>query len=389
MQAVDLYDPDWYATAPIHETFAELRRSSPVLWQDMPDQPGFWAVLRHADVVEVARDPATFSSSLGGVMLETPDAQSLEQMRGMLLTMDPPRHSAYRHPLMPHFGARVVGRMEEQIRALCRDILDAVDGEVDCVRDVARELPARVIAAIMGLPAADIPQLQRWADVQLGGQDEEVRAGYEGSALVEVAMYGVAFAGERRAGPAREDVTALLLESMDDGEFGCFFTQLVTAANDTTKTLISSGTHALVEHPDQLAALRSDPKLVPTAVEEMLRYCNPVHYMRRTATRDVELGGATIAAGDKVAMLFTSANRDEDAFADPQRFDIARTSNPHLSFGMGAHFCLGAHLARLESRVFFEELLAACPRIEAAGEPARLRSNLINGFKHVPVRLGR
>jgi cytochrome P450 len=176
---------------------------------------------------------------------------------------------------------------------------------------------------------------------------------------------------------------------MDDAGFGFFFAQLVTAANDTTKTLISSGTHALVEHPDALAAVRSDPQLVPNAVEEMLRFCNPVHYMRRTATRDVELGGAAIAAGDKVAMIYTSANRDEDVFAHPERFDVRRSPNPHLSFGMGTHFCLGAHLARLESRVFFEELLATFPTIESAGEPARLRSNLINGFKHVPMRLRR
>ena len=389
MQAVDLYDADWYASASVHETFAELRRTSRVLWQDIPDQPGFWAVLRHADVVEVARDPGTYSSWLGGVMLDTSEGEALEQTRGMLLTMDPPQHTEFRHPLMPHFGARVVGRMEAQIRELCRAVLDAVDGEVDFVYDVARELPARVIAVIMGLPSADIPQLQRWTDVQLGGQDEEVRAGYEGNALVEMAMYAAAFAADRRAAPPRDDVTSLLLESMDDNGFGFFFAQLVTAANDTTKTLISSGTHALVEHPDQLEALRSDPHLVPNAVEEMLRYGNPVHYMRRTATQDAVLGDVKVAAGDKVAMIFTSANRDEDVFDDPQRFDITRSPNPHLSFGMGTHFCLGAHLARLESRVFFEELLATFPTVERAGEPAPLRSNLINGYKRVPIRLGR
>jgi cytochrome P450 len=174
---------------------------------------------------------------------------------------------------------------------------------------------------------------------------------------------------------------------MSDVDFGSFFVQLVTAGNDTTKAMMSAGVYELLRHPDQQAALREDPALVPDAVEEMLRYCNPLHYFRRTATADTELGGKTIRAGDKVALMYTSANRDEAVFADPQTFDLHRSPNPHVTFGIGTHFCLGAHLARLEARVFVDELLSTFALIEPAGEPARVRSNLANAYKRLPVRL--
>jgi cytochrome P450 len=395
---VDIYDPDWYVGGDVHGTFAELRRHDPVHWQDMPGQPGYWAVLRHADVVHVARHPEVFSAWLGSVVLEQLAEEQLQQMRHMLLVMDPPQHTQYRQPLAPHFGARVIGRMEVQIRDRCRAILEAaaVAGEVDFCHDVAGPLPAQIIGEIMGLPQEDTPMIQRWAELQNSGQDDEVMAGYEGNASVEMAMYGMAWATQRRAEAPREDLTSLILEStfedgqqMTDLDFGSFFVQLVTAGNDTTKTMMSSGTYELVRNPDQLQALRDDRARIPTAVEEMLRYCNPLHYFRRTATQDVELGGKQIKAGDKVAMMYTAANRDPDVFADPERFDVSRTPNPHLSFGIGAHFCLGAHLARLEARIFFEELLSTFRTIELAGEPARVRSNLNNGFKRMPVRVAR
>jgi cytochrome P450 len=319
-------------------------------------------------------------------------------MRHMLLVMDPPSHTAYRQPLAPHFGARVIGRMEEQIRDRCRSIFEAAaaKGEIDFCHEVAGPLPAQIIGAIMGLPEEDTGQIQRWAEVQTSGQDDEVTAGYEGEASVDMAMYGIAWAARRRQEAPREDITQLLLEStfedgqqMSDIDFGSFFVQLVTAGNDTTKTMMSCGTYELLRHPEQLQALRDDFSKIPTAVEEMLRYCNPLHYFRRTATQDVELGGKQIKAGDKVAMMYTSANRDPDVFADPESFDISRTPNPHLSFGIGAHFCLGAHLARLEAKIFFEELLSTFSTIELAGEPAKIRSNLNNGFKRMPVRLAR
>ena len=299
----DLHDPDWYLGEDVHQTFAELRRSDPVYWQDMSGEPGYWAVLRHADVVHVSRHPEVFSSWLGGVLLEDPDPAVLEETRRMLLVMDPPRHSAYRQPLAPHFRARVIGRMEQQIRNRCRDVLaKAADhGDVDFCHDVAGPLASETIGEIMGLPHGDTPMIRRWAEIALGGQDQEVVDSYPGNAALEMVVYAIAWAAQRRAMPRQEDVTSLLLEStfehgepMSDVEFGSFFFQLVTAGNDTTRTLITSGTEQLIRHPDQMAALRDDVGLVPSAVEEMLRFCNPVHYMRRTATRCTELRGKQI-----------------------------------------------------------------------------------------------
>ncbi len=396
----DIYDPDWYLGGEVHSTFARLRRDDPVHWQDIDGQAGYWAVLRHADLVHVARHPELFSAWQGSVVLEDLEPDRLELMRHMLLVMDPPGHTAYRKPLAPHFGARVIERMEAQVRERCREILAAAAerDDVDLVRDVAGPLPARIIAGIMGLPPEDAPRIQRWAEAMVAGQDEEVAGDDPGAASIEMAMYGIELAAARRADAVADeevaDITDLLLrttfengEPMSDVDFGSFFVQLVTAGNDTTKAMMSAGVLELMRHPDQLAALRDDPALIPDAVEEMLRYCNPLHYFRRTATSDTELGGRHIRAGDKVAMVYTSANRDEAVFDHPQTFDIRRSPNPHVSFGIGTHFCLGAHLARLEARVFVEELLATFATIEPAGEPARVRSNLANGYKRLPVRL--
>jgi len=395
MMTVDLYDPDTYAGAPPHEVLAELRHTHPVYFQAMAGEPGYWAVLKHADVVHVAREPQLFSASEGGVMLENLGPAALDMMRNMLLAMDPPRHVEYRRPIAPRFKARVIARMEEQIRAICREIMAeaAAKRDVEFVHDVTSALPSRVIGQLMGLPVDDLPFIHRLAEMNTSGQDADYAADVAPGAI-DMAMYAIQFAAVRRQEEPREDLTTLLLETefngnyMTDIDFGAFFVQLVTAGNDTTKTMLSSGLRALLDHPDQLAALRADPKLIPGAIEEILRYENPLHYFRRTATADTELRGTEIAAGDKVVMIYTSANRDEDVFDDPQQFDIRRSPNPHLSFGIAEHFCLGVHLARLEGRVFFEELLAAFPSIELTGEPVRIRSNLNNGLKSLPVRLG-
>jgi cytochrome P450 len=231
------------------------------------------------------------------------------------------------------------------------------------------------------------------------GQDPDIAgtdaAPEPGTASRDMAMYAIRFAMERRASEPRDDLTSLILQSdfggspMTDLEFGSFFVQLVTAGNDTTKTMLAAGLLSLLRHPDQLARLRADPALTPSAVEEILRYDNPLHYFRRTASADTVLGDVSIAAGDKVVMYYTAANRDPLVFADPDRFDIGRSPNPHLSFGFGEHHCLGIHLARLEGRVFFEELLSAFSTIELAGEPVRVRSNLNNALKRLPVSLRR
>jgi cytochrome P450 len=397
LAAVDLYDPDGYVAGPPHEIFAELRRTQPVFFQEMTGEPGYWAVLKHADVVHVARETAVFSASEAGVMLENLEAGQLEMMRNMLLAMDPPRHVDYRRPVAPRFKARVIAGLEPQIRAICQEIMAnaAEQKDVEFVHDVTSTLPSRVIGQLMGLPSEDLPMIHRLAEMNTSSQDADYAGGASDvpQASIDMAMYAIEFAARRRQEEPREDLTTLLLETdfngnyMTDIDFGSFFVQLVTAGNDTTKTMLASGLLTLLQHPDQLAALREDRALVPGAVEEILRYANPLHYFRRTATTDTELRGVPIKQGDKVAMYYTSANRDEDVFDDSQRFDILRNPNPHLSFGIGEHFCLGVHLARLEGRVFFEELFATFPTIECTGDPVRIRSNLNNALKALPIRL--
>ena len=393
-----LASPDTFSKGVPHDLLTQLRATEPVSWQDMEGEPGFWAVLRHADVVHVAREPNLFSASQGGVVLEDLEPDSLEMMRGMLLAMDPPRHTTYRRPIADSFKARIIGQLEPQIRDISRGLIAeaARRGEVEFVHEVASGLPSRVMGQLMGLPEQDWAHLHELSERQTSGQDPDVLAGEEPdySSSIEMAMYAIQFATERRAGEPQEDLTTLILDGdfggqpMSEVDFGSFFVQLVTAGNDTTKTMLSSGLHALLTHPDQLADLRADPSLIPGAVEEILRWANPLHYFRRTATADTVVGQTPIAEGDKVAMYYTSANRDEAVFADSQAFDIHRSPNPHLSFGIAEHFCLGVHLARLEGRVFFTELLAAFDDIELTGDPVHLRSNLNNGFKRLPVRFG-
>jgi cytochrome P450 len=392
-----LADPDTFAGGAPHELFAELRRTQPVLWQEMDGEPGFYAVLTHADVLAVSHEPNLFSATEGGIMLENPPPESLAMSRDMLVAMDPPRHTSYRKPVIPCFKPRAVGKLEEQIRELCRDIMAEareIGPDVEFVHDVSAKLPTRVMGRLMGLPEQDWPYVHRISEQMLAGQDPDVTADEaDRHSIMELAAYAAKFAADRRASEPRGDVTDVLLAEefdgrrMSDWDFASFFCQLVGAGNDTTKTLTSSGVVALLQHPEQLAALRADRTLIASAVEEMLRWANPVHYMRRTTTADTELSGVRIAAGEKVVMYYTSANRDEKVFDDPQAFDIRRQPNRHLSFGFAEHFCLGAHLARLESRLFFEELLSAFPDFTAAGEPVRLRSNFNNAYRRVPIRL--
>jgi cytochrome P450 len=393
---IDLYDPDGYVDGPPHAVLEQLRREQPVYRQPMPDGTEYWAVLRHADVVHVARHPTVFSASLGGVVLEDLSEESLAMMRDMVLAMDPPRHVDYRRNLAPHFKARVIGELEPRIRAICRAILEDVslDTEIDFVHDVCAKLPSQVVGELVGIPQEDWPKIHAWSEQNSGGQDPDIMSGEEPdySASIEMAMYAIGLAEKRRAEP-QEDLATLILAADIDGrpmteiEFGSFFVQLVTAGNDTTRTMLSSGLLALVQHPEQLSMLRSDPSLIPGAVEEILRWANPLHYFRRTASEDTVIGDQPIAAGEKVAMMYTSANRDEAVFANPHDFDIRRDPNPHLSFGIAEHFCLGVHLARLEGRIFFEELVTTFDGIELTGEPRRQRSNLNNALKSMPVRL--
>ena len=396
----DLYRPERYVDGPPHDLFAELRLSEGIVYQPMPDEPGYWAVLRHADVIEVSKHPEIYSANEAGVVIENLDQASLESMRDMLLAMDPPRHTAYRKPVSPRFRARVIAEMGPRIRMICDEILDSVTadwddgvGDMEFVHDVCSHLPSQVIGELMGLPRDDWALIHEMSERNSGGQDPDVGTGEDKpSSSVEMAMYGMTFAAKRREQPEQGDLTDLLLggtfngHMMTDVDFARFFVQLVTAGNDTTRTMLSGGLHALLDHPEQMAALRADRKLLGSTVEEVLRWANPLHYFRRTAVVDTELCGQAIKAGDKVGMIYTSANRDENVFENAQAFDITRDPNPHLSFGIGTHFCLGVHLARLEGRTFFDVVLDRFADIELTGEPKRQRSNLNNSLKHLPIR---
>jgi len=398
---IDLYDPDGYSAAAPHDLFARLRRERPVFRQEMPDGSHYWALLKHADIVGVSKRPELFSAERGGVVLEDQPPEQLEQTKNMLLMMDPPRHADLRKKVYPHFRPRQIGELEPRIREICRELcaMGAEKGELEFVHDLAALVPSQVFGELMGIPQEDRAQINRWAEMMTGGQDPELNpdayantTGNEGS--VEMARYGMRYAEARRGHDGEpRDVGDLLLATeiegrpMDDMEFAYFFVQIVTAGNDTTRTMISSGLLELVRNPDQLALLRDDPTLAGSAIEEILRYAPPLHYFRRTLTDDAEVRGQQMRAGEKVGMIYTSANRDEDVFSAPDVLDVRRHPNPHLAFGIGEHFCLGVHLARLEGRIFLEEMLDAWADVELTGEPKRQRSNLNNALKSLPIRI--
>jgi cytochrome P450 len=405
---IDLANPDSYVERVPYEWFDELRRRAPVSWHDEPaPNSGFWAVTRYDDLVRVHMDWETFSSETGAVGLEELEPDQLEIRKSMLET-DPPRHRELRNICNKRFSARGVGRYEEFIREVARGVLDRAlrKEEFDFVSEISRELPIRFLCAIFTVPQEDAPMLIEWGDAMIGNQDPEFSAAVVDREDTEefrylpfrspIALKVFEYADRQRdvrLEEPQEDVIAALTAAQREGvlnehEFHNYFGLLMIAGNETTRHTISHGILALMENPAQLDALQDDPSLIPTAVEEILRWATPVFHFRRTATRDTELGGRTIKAGDKVVTWYISANRDETRFEDPYRFDIARTPNEHVTFGPGGpHFCLGAHLARLETKVLFQELLPRIRSIEPAGPVERMRSNFVNGIKHLPVRV--
>lgn len=402
---VDLTDHARFADRVPHEMFATLRDEAPVHWQEEIDGRGFWAVTRHADIVAVHKDWQTYSSERGGTSLQDLEPDEIEARKSMI-DMDPPPHNKLRAIVNRDFTPRAVRVFEERIRALFDGILDDAleQGEVDFVAEVAAELPMRVFAEMLGAPEADHHYLVEIGNRMLGQDDpeyaldpEEAEANrhlpFSNPAALEMFAYGQKLAEERRACP-REDIVSKLVEAEIDGcplskrDYDVYFLLLAVAGNETTRHSISHGLLALIENPDQLERLREDRSLIPSAANEILRWATPVHHFRRTATADVELGGKRIRADDKVATWFISGNFDERAFDDPQRFDIGRDPNPQITFGPGGpHFCTGAHLARLEIEIVFEELVKRVGSFELAGEAERLQSNFFNGIKRMPVRL--
>ncbi|MEE2677790.1 MAG: cytochrome P450 [Myxococcota bacterium] len=387
----DISHPDTFATGFPHEVFRTLRRESPVHWQEADYQggPGFWIISRYETIKTISRQPMRFSSASG---------TSIEERENdfvSMIEMDPPDHRRYRSLVSSGFTPKQIYAQESHHQDIVRSILNTVldRGHCDFVVDVAAELPLRVIAELLGVPQAACHDIFRWSNRMIGNQDPEYVTSLEDAtnAAQEMFVYANGLAEERLQAP-QDDLMSRILHGEVDGsrlstlEFDSFFLLLSLAGNETTRNLISHGLLLLLEHPETLARLRQDPALIPSAVEEMLRFKAPVYYMRRTATEDTELAGQKIRKGDKLVLYYPSANRDEDVFDQPDTFDIERRNNNHLAFGVGEHFCLGTHLARLETRVMFQEVVAHMHDMELAGPVSYLRSNLIDGVKHIPLK---
>ena len=395
---IDLLADAWAVGVPF-EAFDRLRREAPVFWHPEPAGRGFWVLTRHADVLAVSRDPATFSSELGATFIDDQTDAQLAAMRLSILNMDPPKHNRYRRLVSKGFTPRVIAQLESAITQRARRIVaDVADkGTCDFVEDVAAKLPLEIICEMIGLPEADWPRMFELSNTLVGFDDPDYQATPEDGQAAAAEIFGFCdeIARSRRADP-REDIMSALVaaevdgERLDDLELNLFFVTLVVAGNETTRNLINHSMLALVEHPDACALLRASPSLWPTAVEEMLRWGTSIHNFRRTATVDTSLHGQRIAAGDKVVMYYMAANRDPSVFRDPYRFDVTRDPNPHVTFGGGGvHHCLGANLARAEIGAIMREVVDRLDDVTLAGPVRRLRSDFINGIKEMPIRFTR
>lgn len=402
----DIVDPDVYVQGVPHAAFQRLRDEDPVSWWPEKEGTGFWAITRYDDILSVSQ--SRIYSTASGIRLEEMNEEELHARRTMM-EMDPPEHTNYRRMVQPPFTFREVSAVEEGIRLLARAVIDDLrqSNEFDFVDSVARQLPMRMLGKMLGIPDSDGKWLVRQGDALIGNTDPEYTTHpvdlvdtnqyrlmpFRSPVSQDLFAYAEKQAQLRRTNPT-EDVISVLLRPKRDGaplsetEFKNFFTLLVAAGNDTTRYTMAAGMLALLEHPGQLARLRDNPSLIAGATEEILRWGTVTMHFRRTATEDTELGGKLIKAGDKVLLFFISGNYDERHFPDPFRFDIKRTPNDHLAFGLKSpHKCIGEHLARVEIRVLLEELLPRLADVRLNGSVERLRSNFISGIKHLPIEV--
>jgi len=428
-----VYDPGTYTDGVPYQALARLRRESPVVWAEeipvlgWPGGPGFWLVLRHADVEQVLTQPRLFSSWLGATQIRDPATPAaLGYVRQMMLNMDPPEHSRLRRLLSRSFTPRAVAGLEQRIRGYARSLCDRVlageRGECDFAKDLAADLPLLTLADVLGVPEQDRWLLFDWSNRVIGYQDPDYASSAEfdssgGTPMAREAIalrpapdargrmpdprtregmpdlyaYAHLLAAEKRRRPGNDVMSILLAQVDDDGgqvsveEFENMFWLFAVAGNETVRNGLPGACIALLDHPAAQQELRADPALMPRAVDEMLRWWTPVMTFRRTAAADCELAGQRIRAGDKVVVSFASANRDETVFAGADTFDIRRHPNPHLVFGHGPHFCLGAHLARTQMTALLREVLARTTTLRYAGEPTFLRSNFQRGVKRLPI----
>jgi cholest-4-en-3-one 26-monooxygenase len=396
----DFTDPELYVTRVPNEELAELRRAAPVWWVSQRrgsagfDDEGYWAVTRHADILAVSKTPDVFSSTRNTAIVrfkEGTPRESIDMQGIILLNMDPPQHTRMRGIVSRGFTPRAIGNLRQVLTERAeRIVAGAVEsGTGDFVTDVASELPLQAISDLIGVPQEDRSKIFAWSN-RLIGYDDEVPGQNAGElAAIEILGYSMAMAEERRKCPADDIVTKLISAEIDghalgDDEFGYFVMMLAVAGNETTRNAITHGMKAFFDYPEQWELFKeSRPE---TAADEIVRWATPITVFQRTATRDTELGGQQIKAGDRLGLFYRSANFDEEVFDEPGRFDILRDPNPHLGYGgLGTHYCLGASLAKLEIQLIFNAIADAMPDIAQAGDPVRLRSGWINGIKSLPV----
>ncbi|TDC40703.1 cytochrome P450 [Micromonospora sp. 15K316] len=427
-----MVDPRTYVDGVPYDLLAALRAAGPVVWVEeppllgLPGGPGFWLVLRHADVTDVLRQPGLFSSWLGATQVRDPaTGEDLGYVRRMMLNMDPPEHGRLRRPVARSFTPRAVAALEASIRAnaamlVARVLGDADEGVFDFARDLAADLPLLTLADVLGVPETDRWLLYDWSNRVIGFQDPDyavsaafdARAGTDAArealrhrpapgpdgrlpdprsraGMADLYAYAHLLAESKRRRPGRDVMSVLLAQRGDERlsteEFENMFWLFAVAGNETVRNGLPGAMIALLEHPAQLERLRQEPALFDTAPDELLRWWTPVMVFRRTATVDTTVAGTRVRAGDKVVVSFTSANRDERVFTEPDRLDLARHPNPQLAFGHGPHFCLGAQLARRQLRALLEELLARTTSVSYAGAPAFLCSNFQRGVKRLPI----
>jgi cholest-4-en-3-one 26-monooxygenase len=396
---INLLEDTWEREVP-HDQFAYLRRNAPVHWHEVPGDTGFWAVTKYQDVKAISRDPHTWSTQLGTAFIRTQTPEFIALASLTLLNMDPPKQTRYRRLVSAGFTPKMIAQLKGQIQARAEKIANRVvdkGGEVEFIGDVAQYLPLQMICDLVGVPEQDHARILDWANRMVGFQDPDFRTTPEDGeiAAAEALAYCGELVEERRERP-RDDILTALVQAEVDGdrltsdEIGMFFVILFVAGNETTRNLIAHAMNALITHPAsyrELAANLDDEELWRSATEEFLRWGSSIHNFRRTATRDTELHGRRIAAGEKVVTFYTSANHDEEVFTDPYTLDIRRDPNDHVTFGGGGpHFCLGAGLARMQIRCMMRELLRRFPAAEHAGPVRRMRSDFINGIKQMPVR---
>jgi cholest-4-en-3-one 26-monooxygenase len=397
---LELVDPARYGERGYpHELWAWMRAEAPVAYVEPPDLEPFWAITKHADVQQIAAQPLRFSSARG-ITLRRPNTPDFHS--DVLVLLDPPRHGPVRRVASPRFTPKAIRARQEDIERIAVELVDeaaagGVGREIDFVDRIAAPFPLAVIAWTLGVPREDIGLLHQWTNEVIGKNDPEYRRPDESPgqtikrARGELHAYFGAMVEERRRDPQDDLVTELMQADIDGApltpeELVSYCELLVEAGNETTRNAVSGGLLALMEHPAEWAKLRADPELVPDAAEEILRWVSPISHFTRTATEDTEVRGMTIRAGEQVALFFASANRDEEVFDDPFAFRVDRRPNPHLAFGFGEHFCMGAHLARVELDVIFRLLLERFEDFELAGPVVRLESIVNGSLKHLPVR---